>query len=93
MKITKRQLRRIIREEKSKILREGRYSSTGIDAVDVMHNGLEELMDEVLAVLSVEELEYIANYHTGSDFDEATRSLARIRLGQIASEGSHTRGM
>ena len=93
MKVTRRQLRRIIREEKSKALKEGRYSSSGVDAVDVMHNGLEELMDEVLASLSVQELEYIANYHTGSDFDEATRSLARIVLGQIASEGSHARGM
>lgn len=91
MRITKRQLKRIIREEKSKMLRE--YRPAGNDpSVNAIHSGLGKLLEEVVETLSVEELEYIANYHSGSDFDEATRSLARIALANIALEHGPYRG-
>ena len=90
MKITKRQLKRIIREEKSKALKE--YRATGSGAIETIHNGLEELLDEVVATLAVGELENIARTHTGSDFDDATRSLAKIALGQLGSQYSNYRG-
>jgi len=91
MKITKRQLKRIIREEKSKMLKEQKSPARMEAARTKVHNGLEKLLAEV-ETLSVQELEYIANYDTGSDFDKATRSLANIALGNIASTYSSYRG-
>lgn len=90
MKITKKQLRRIIKEEKSKVMKE--YRASGSDAIDTIHRGLEKLLDEAVATLPVDEIENIARTLTGSDFDEATRSLAKIALGQIGSQYSDYRG-
>ena len=90
MKITKRQLKRIIREEKSKVLKE--YRGGGRGSAGPIHDGLQTLLDEVVATLSVAELENIAKTHTGSDFDDATRSLAKIALANIASDSSAYRG-
>ena len=90
MKITKKQLRRIIKEEKSKVMKE--YRASGSDAIDIIHRGLEKLLDEAVATLPVDEIENIARTLTGSDFDEATRSLAKIALGQIGSQYSDYRG-
>ena len=91
MKITKRQLRRIIREEKSKVLKEQKSPARMEAARTNIHNGLDRLLEEV-ETLSVQELEYIANHDTGSDLDEATRSLARIALANVATQYGPYRG-
>ena len=89
MKITKRQLRRIIKEEKAKLQE---IQSPGLESIDIVHNYLDEILEGVLADLSPAELEQIAAAQTGHDFDEATQSLARIALAQIGSQYSDYRG-
>ena len=78
MKITKRQLRRIIREEKAKILsgnrrviKEGRYAhpDTGEDMLKMMSDILDLLMETDI------DLEYLANemYGLAGDVEETQR--------------------
>jgi len=93
MKVTKRQLRRIIKEEKRKLLNE--YDDRGNAKVVAhhVHQRLDEIMAEVLDGLPVEELEWLSTMQvTGpGGWDEATQALAKIALSQL-DDGGHYRG-
>jgi hypothetical protein len=95
MKITKSQLRRIIKEEKRKLLREMRVPDLpdlGI-TLEMIHQALDDILDNTLKDRPVEELERIAtDAVTGpGGLDEPTQALARIALSML-SDGGHHRG-
>jgi len=94
MKITKRQLRRIIKEEKARLLNEYQTPADNAKTTAYMiHEALQEILDDALAGSSVEELEMLSTMQvTGpGGWDEATQALARIALSQL-SDGGHHRG-
>ena len=94
MKITKRQLRRIIKEEKRKLLNEYQTPADTAKAVaDMIHQRLDGIITEVLDGLPVEALELLASMElTGPlGYDKATQALARIALSRL-DDGGHYRG-
>ena len=94
MKVTKRQLKRIIKEEKARLLNEYQTPADNAKTTAYMiHEALQEILDDTLAGSSVEELEMLSTMQvTGpGGWDEATQALARIALSQL-SDGGHHRG-
>ena len=94
MKITKRQLKRIIKEEKRKLLNEYQTPPDNAKAVaQMIHQRLDGIIVEVLDGLPVEELELLSTMQvTGpGGWDEATQALAKIALSQLG-DGGHYRG-
>ena len=95
MKITKRQLKRIIKEEKRKLLREARVPDLPeLDiTLEMIHKALDDILENTLKDRPVEELERIASMEvTGpGGLDEPTQALAKIALSQL-SDGGHYRG-
>ena len=94
MKVSKRQLKRIIREEKRKLLNEYQAPADSAKAVaQMIHQRLDGIIVEVLDGLPVEELEMLASMElTGpGGWDEATQALARVALSQLG-DGGHYRG-
>ena len=94
MKVTKRQLRRIIKEEKRKLLNEYQTPADNAKAVaQMIHQRLDGIITEVLDGLPAEELELLSTMQvTGpGGWDEATQALARVALSQLG-DGGHYRG-
>ena len=93
MKITKRQLRRIIKEEKRKLVREqSAHGPLKDGTMAVIQDVLLDVLHEHFETLHPAALEEIAAATTGHDFDEITQKLAKIALGNIGSDHSHYRG-
>lgn len=94
MKISKRQLRRLIKEEKRKLLSEYQAPADKAKAAaKVIHQRLDEIITDVLDGLSPNELEVLRYMElTGpGGLDEPTQTLARIALSQL-DDGGHYRG-
>jgi hypothetical protein len=95
MKVTKRQLKRIIKEEKRKLLCEMRVPDLPELEItlEMIHQALDDILDNILKGRSVEELERIATGEvTGpGGLDEPTQALAKIALSQLG-DGGHYRG-
>ena len=79
MKITKRQLRRIIREEKQKLLNENRGAGSPSEALR-QHNP--ELVSELYSVINKIEdyivMEHALGFGPGSDRDNAADAIKSI---------------
>ena len=82
MKITKRQLRRIIREERARLVSEAPRTD-GRGNKDANHKAVKEELYNVLEMmenLSRIELEELRDIRTGHTFDETINKLADIVL-------------
>ncbi len=95
MKVTKRQLKRIIREEKRKLLNEYQAPADAAkDVADMIHQRLDGILAEVLDGLPAEELEMLSTMQvTGpGGWDEATQALAKVALSQLDDGGTYRGG-
>ena len=75
MKITKRQLRRIIREEKARIIKEEHFE--GWNPVELMDDALEPIVDE-FREYSLEQLQAARAAIAKNGFDLTQKLLAAI---------------